>query len=51
MADDASKVWPSGLTVAEAEELHEHVIDGTRLFGLIAVGAHIFAYIFTPWLH
>jgi light-harvesting protein B-800-850 beta chain len=51
MADDPNRVWPTGLTVGEAEELHERVIEGTRLFGLIAAFAHLLAYIYTPWLH
>jgi len=51
MADDPNRVWPSGLTIAEAEELHSHVIDGTRVFGLIAIAAHFLCYIYLPWLH
>jgi light-harvesting protein B-800-850 beta chain len=50
MADE-TRVWPTGLTLPEAEELHRHVIDGSRVFFLIAVIAHILAYIYTPWLH
>jgi light-harvesting protein B-800-850 beta chain len=51
MADDSSRVYPSGLTLAEAEELHKHVIDGARLFFVIAVFAHFLAYAYSPWLH
>ncbi len=51
MADDPNRVWPSGLTIPEAEELHKHVIDGARLFLAIAIFAHLLAYIYSPWLH
>ncbi len=53
MADsrsDPDKVWPTGLTAPESEEIHRNVIQGTQIFGFIAVLAHLFAYIYTPWL-
>ena len=49
MADD-TKVYPSGLTEKEAEELNKGFSFGSRVFGAFAVLAHILAYMLTPWL-
>ena len=48
---DAEKVGPTGLTLAEAEELHSYLIQGTKQFGALAVFAHLLAFAFSPWLH
>ncbi|MGA1286029.1 MAG: light-harvesting antenna LH1, beta subunit [Rubrivivax sp.] len=53
MADadsSADKVWPTGLTEEQSEEIHRHLIQGTQIFGFIAALAHLFAYIYSPWL-
>jgi hypothetical protein len=50
MADDSDRVYPTGLTAKEAEEINEGLKWGTRIFAAIAVFAHILAYMLTPWL-
>ena len=50
MSNDPDKVWPTGLTLREAEEVHSYLIDGTRVFGVIALLAHILVAVTTPWL-
>ena len=47
---DSDKVWPTGLTLDEAEEVHSYLIDGTRVFGLIALIAHVLVAVATLWL-
>ena len=44
-------MWPTGLTLPEAEELHRHVMAGTRMLDVIAALAHVLTHIDTPWLH
>ena len=50
MTDSSDKVWPTGLTLEEAEEVHSYLIDGTRVFGAIALIAHILVAVSTTWL-
>lgn len=40
----------TGLSIAESQELHRNLIQGTQFFGFTAVIAHLLAYIYSPWL-
>ena len=46
----SSKATLTGLSVAEAEELHRNLVQGTQFFGFVAAIAHLLAYIYSPWL-
>ena len=48
MVDNKSS-W-TGLTDAEAKELHEVYMSGLVLFALIAVVAHILVWLWRPWI-
>lgn len=45
-----SRASITGLTTAEAEELHRNLVQGTQFFGFVAVIAHLLAFIYSPWL-
>lgn len=47
---DIDKVYPTGLTIAESQEVHASLIQGTQIFGMIAAFAHLLSYIYSPWL-
>jgi light-harvesting complex 1 beta chain len=50
MADDVTKGSPSGLSEAEAKEFHKIFVTSFMIFTAIAVGAHILAWMWRPWL-
>ncbi|MCW2310432.1 light-harvesting protein [Rhodoferax antarcticus] len=47
---DIDKVYPTGLSIAESQEIHSSLIQGTQIFGMIAAFAHLLSFIYSPWL-
>ena len=50
MADDVTRGSPSGLSEAEAKEFHKIFVTSFMIFTAIAVGAHVLAWMWRPWL-
>lgn len=50
MAGDDTRVYPTGLTEAQALEINDGLKWGTRIYFAIALGAHALAFVLTPWL-
>jgi IS4 transposase len=50
MADEDTRVYPTGLTEAQALEINEGLKWGSRLYLGIAIAAHVLAFMLTPWL-
>lgn len=50
MADE-TMIYPSGLTLGQANEIQQGLMWGTRIYLAIAVCAHVLAFMLTPWLH
>lgn len=50
MTGDDTRVYPTGLTEAQALEINDGLKWGTRIYFAIAVAAHVLAFVLTPWL-
>lgn len=50
MADESKAGSYSGLTEAEAKEFHRIFVTSFMVFTAIAVGAHILAWMWRPWI-
>ena len=48
MADN-NPSW-TGLTDQEAEEFHKYYLQGTTIFVLVAVVAHLLVWMWRPWI-
>ncbi|CCG08937.1 unnamed protein product [Pararhodospirillum photometricum DSM 122] len=48
MADN-TKVYPSGLTEAEAQEFHGWYTKGLAVWVVLSAFAHVFTYNYLPW--
>jgi len=48
---DETMIYPSGLTLGQANEIQQGLMWGTRIYLAIAVCAHVLAFMLTPWLH
>ena len=46
---DSNGSWKTGLTDAEAKELHEVYMSGLFLFTAVAVVAHVLVWLWRPW--
>jgi light-harvesting complex 1 beta chain len=44
------QVSPSGLSEAEAKEFHKIFVSSFLIFTLVAVVAHVLAWMWRPWL-
>jgi light-harvesting complex 1 beta chain len=46
---DKQESW-TGLTDEEAQEFHTYYLQGTALFVIVAVAAHVLVWAWRPWI-